>query len=188
MVNRLVIILFVFLHITCTHLSAQTNIDWKIKTALSAAIGFQTENTQEYFFQGALGFKPKNSKIELRGDLFYFMTAKGDRPRFQMNHQLFAGAAYRFSVKLLQPYVGLQPGIAYSQSSEYGALNETTGEIEYEQTINPIGSVFAGIEIFNERLFYGLIETRYVAGKHMSNSYPIFLDEFRISFGLGIHF
>ena len=156
---------------------------WKLKASASFAPGFLTENTKTIQLQGTLGYI--KDKIELRGDVFYFLNSFGDRPRFTMNHQLFAGAFYRLSEKQFQPYVGFQPGIAMSQSSEFGALNFTTQELEYKTSYNPVGSVAAGFDFFGEKWFYLFSEARYIFGKHKSNTYPVYLDEFRISFGLG---
>lgn len=134
--------------------------NWKNKSALSFAPGFLTENTKSVQLQGTLGFI--QNKIELRGDGFYFLNSFGDRPRFSMNHQLYAGAFYRFLENNFQPYVGFQPGIAYSQSSEYGTLNEDTQEIEYQATINPVGSLSTGFDLFSDKYFYFFTEARYI--------------------------
>ncbi len=166
-----------------------TGIDQtKYKTALSFSTGLLTEKTRTTQLQGTLEFRPKLSRTALRADVFYFLNSVGDRPRFSMNNQLFVGAFYRFSDKALQPFVGFQPGIAYSQSSEFGSLNETTGELTYQKTINPVGSIAGGVDFFAEKLFFMFIETRYIFGKHKSDTYPVFLDEWRVSFGLGFHF
>jgi len=158
--------------------------DWKVKAALSFAPGLLTEKTKTIQLQGTFGFV--KDKIELRGDAFYFLNSFGDRPRFSMNHQLYAGVFYKFlSDNKFQTYVGFQPGIAMSQSSEYGALDFETQELEYQITYNPVGSIAGGFEFFGEKWFYLFTEARYVFGKHKSNTYPIFLDEFRLSFGLG---
>mgnify|MGYP000058890925 CR=1 FL=1 len=157
---------------------------WKIKTALSFSTGFLRENTRTIQLQGNFGLV--KNKIEIRGDVFYFLNSFGDRPRFSMNHQLYAGVFYKFlSDKKFQPYAGFQPGIAMSQSSEYGALNSETQKIEYQITYNPVGSLSGGFEYFGEKWFYLFTEARYIFGKHKSNTYPVFLDEFRVSFGLG---
>lgn len=157
--------------------------DWQIKSSLSFAPGFISENTKTIQLQGTLGFI--QNKIELRGDGFYFLNSFGDRPRFSMNHQLYAGAFYRFLDKSFQPYAGFQAGVAYSQSSEYGALNFETQELEYKSTFNPVGSVAFGFDLFAEKWFYLFSEGRYIFGQHKSNTYPVYLDEFRVSFGLG---
>lgn len=154
------------------------------KAALSFSPGLLTEKTRTANIHGYFGVRPRVGKIELRGDGFYFMGSQGERPRFGMNHQLYAGAFYRFLDNTLQPYVGFQPGIAYSQSSEYGVPNEA-GDLVYKRTINPVGSVATGVDFFGEKLFYFFAETRYIFGKHTSDSYPVFLDEWRFSFGLG---
>lgn len=160
----------------------------KYKTALSFSTGFLTEKTRTTQLQGTLEFRPKMTRVAMRGDAFYFLNSVGDRPRFSMNNQLFVGAFYRFSDKALQPFVGFQPGIAYSQSSEFGSLNETTGELTYQKTINPVGSIAGGLDFFAEKLFFMFVETRYIFGKHKSDTYPVFLDELRFSFCLGLHF
>ncbi len=159
--------------------------DWKIKSALSFAPGLLTEKTTTIQLQGYLGFL--KNKIELRGEVFYFLDSFGDRPRFSMNHQLFTGAFYHFSENNFQPYVGFQPGIAYTQSSEYGTYNSDTGTLEYKKAINPVGSIAGGFDFYAEKLFFLFVETRYIFGKHKTNSYPVFLDEWRFSFGLGFH-
>jgi len=159
--------------------------EWQVKSALSFAPGFLTENTKTIQLQGTVGFV--KNKIELRADGFYFLNSFGDRPRFSINHQIYAGVFYKFLTdKKLQPYIGFQPGIAISQSSEYGALNFNTQEVEYEVTYNPVGSIAGGLDFFGEKWFYLFTEARYIFGKHKSNTYPVFLDEFRLSFGLGI--
>lgn len=162
---------------------ATSERDWQLKASASFAPGFLTENTKSLQLQGTLGYI--KDKIELRGDVFYFLNSFGDRPRFSMNHQLYAGAFYRFSEKQFQPYVGFQPGIAMAQSSEFGALNFETQELEYKISYNPVGSIAAGFDFFGEKWFYLFTEARYIFGKHKSDSYPVYLDEFRLSFGLG---
>lgn len=165
---------------------SQTEKDWKIKAALSFAPGILTEKTYTLQLQGYLAFIQK--KIEWRGEAFYFLNSFGDRPRFSMNHQIFTGAFYHFTDKAFQPYVGFQPGIAISQSSEYGSLNAETQQLEYKIAANPVGSVAGGFDLFGEKLFFAFVETRYIFGKHKADTYPIFLDEWRFSFGLGWYF
>lgn len=165
---------------------SQEEKDWKINAALSFSPGLLTENTQSIQLHGFLGFL--KNKIQLRGDGFYFLNSFGDRPRFSMNHQLYAGAFYHFTEKQFQPYLGFQPGIAISQSSEYATLNETTGELEYRVAANPLGSVAGGFQYYGEKLFFFFVETRYIFGQHKANTYPTYLDELRFSFGLGLTF
>ena len=165
----------------------ETKKEWQVKSALSFAPGFITEKTKTIQLQGTIGFV--KNKIEFRGDGFYFLNSFGDRPRFSMNHQLYAGVFYKFlTEKSFQPYAGIQPGIAMSQSSEYGALNFETQELEYEVIYNPVGSITGGFDFYCKKWVYLFAEARYIFGKHKSNTYPVYLDEFRLSFGLGIAF
>lgn len=191
--NHLKITGLIFCALVCAKINfAQENSGLpeklEFKTSLSFSAGLLTENTQTTQLQGTLAVRPKASRIEIRSDAFYFLNSVGERPRFTINHQLFVGAFYRFSDKQLQPYVGFQPGIAYAQSSEYGTLDAATGTVNYKKTVNPVGSFTGGLDFFAERLFFMFVETRYIFGKHTSDSYPIFLDEWRFSFGLGFHF
>jgi len=179
--------ILVFILITVSTFSfAQANRNWKLKTALSFAPGLLTEKTYSLQLQGYLGFI--QDKIEWRGEAFYFLNQYGERPRFSMNHQIYTGAFYHFTDKAFQPYLGFQPGIAISQSSEYATLNTETNALEYKIAANPVGSVATGFDFFGEKLFFLFVETRYIFGKHKADSYPVYLDEWRFSFGLGLYF
>jgi hypothetical protein len=161
--------------------------DWKINAAFSFAPGLLTENTQTIQLHGYLGFLQQ--RIQIRGDMFYYLGAFGDRPRFDMNHQIYTGAFYHFSDKQFQPYVGFQPGIAIARSSEYQTLVPgSTTQLESRVATNPIGAAAGGFSYFGEKLFFLFFETRYIFGKHKTNAYPVFLDELRFSFGLGFTF
>ena len=176
-------LLIVFIFISFAGFSQER--DWKIKSGFGFAPGLLTEKTYTAQVHGILGFM--KNKIELRGEAFYFLDSFGDRPRFSMNHQLFTGAFYHFSEKKFQPYVGFEPGIAWTQSSEYGTYNQTSGQVEYKKALNPVGSLTAGFDLFGEKIFFLFAETRYIFGKHKTNTYPVFLDEWRFSFGLGFY-
>lgn len=160
--------------------------NWQIKSALSFAPGILTEQTKTIQLQGYLGFV--QDRIEIRGEGFYFLGSSGDRPRFDMNHQIFTGALYHFTDTRFQPYAGFEPGIAISRSSEYSTLNSETGEYERKIGINPVGSVVGGFDLMGEKLFFLFVESRYIFGKHKTNTYPTYLDEWRFSFGLGLTF
>jgi hypothetical protein len=161
--------------------------DWRVNSALGFSIGYLREDTRSSNIHGFLGVLFKD-KIELRGDGYYFLGNTGFRPRFSKNHQIMAGAFYHFLDKKFQPYMGFQPGIAISQSSEFGTLNSSTGDIEYQTTINPIFSMAGGFTLYAQKWFLMFVEVRQIYGKHKSNTYPVYLDEFRFSFGFGFTF
>jgi hypothetical protein len=183
MVRNVFIIAVLFIGFSVT---AQEEKDWKINTALSFAPGLLTEKTQSISLHGYLGFLKE--RIHIRGDAFYLLNQFGDRPRFDINHQLYFGAFYHFSAKQFQPYIGFQPGIALTRSSEYSTLNELTNQQEFKKAINPLGSPVVGFTYYGEKLFFLFFETRYIFGKHKTNTYPVYLDELRFSFGLGFTF
>lgn len=161
--------------------------NWKVTSALSFAPGLLTENTQTIQLHGYLGFQQQ--KIHIRGDGFYYLGAFGDRPRFEINHQLYAGAFYHFTETKFQPYVGFQPGIAIARSSEYETLiDPNTGETEAKIATSPVGSAIGGFSYYGDKLFFLFVEARYIFGKHKANTHPVFLDEMRFSFGLGFFF
>ena len=160
--------------------------DWRVTSALSFAPGFLTEKTQTIQLHGYLGFQKE--RIHVRGDGFYYLSAFGQRPRFDMNHQIYFGAFYHFMDNKFQPYVGFQPGIAIARSSEFSAWNAETQQDEFVVATNPVGSAIGGFTYYGEKLFFLFFEGRYIFGKHKSNSNPVFLDEMRFSFGLGFFF
>ena len=78
------------------------------------------------------------------------------------------------------------------------AFFETDISIQLVGVSKPIGSIWlvafllfmvVAIQFLTgEKWFYMFTEARYIFGKHTSNSYPVYLDEFRVSFGLGFTF
>lgn len=184
MVIRSLVLLIIFSSVYSKSLAQ--NKEWKFNTAFSFSPGLLTENTQSIQLHGYLGYL--KDKIHIRGDVFYLLNQIGDRPRFTMNHQLYFGAFYHFSDKKLHPYIGFQPGIALTQSSEYPSLDEASGELLYRKAINPVGSPALGFQYYGEKLFFLFFESRYIFGKHKVDTYPVFLDELRFSFGLGLTF
>jgi hypothetical protein len=164
----------------------QESKNWRINAAGAFSPGFLTENTQSVQLHGYLGFL--QDRIEMRGDIFYLLNQYGDRPRFDMNHQIYAGAFYHFSEKSFQPYLGFQPGLALSRSSEHGTLDLESGEIVHKVAVNPLISPVGGIKYYASHFFYAFLETRYIMGKHKANTYPVHLDEWRFAFGMGLFF
>lgn len=157
---------------------------------LSFALGFMTENTQNLFVQGDLGYHV-HKNISIRADAYYFINSIGDRPRFDMNHQIFFGGDFHFPFKFgLTPHVGIQPGIAISRSSEYSTLNtsEFPPTLDRKVAVNPVISPVFGLTYHAPKYFYLFLEGRYIFGTHMANSYPTNLDEIRLQFGLGWFF
>lgn len=162
---------------------AQNENDWQLKLGVNYGHGFITEQTQTLQGQFNFGFEKEN--FEARVDAFYMFKQQGDRVRFSQNNQFFLGGYYYFLNHNLRPYCGAQIGLAQAKSTEYGTLN-TSNTLETESAINPVVSIGAGIDYKLNQRFDLNIECRQIYGKHIANSYPTYLDEFRISIGVGI--
>lgn len=160
-----------------------------IRASSSFGTGFMTKNDlKNVYITGDLEYY-LNNRISVRGETYAFLNSL-DNPTSPLlqNHQLFSGASYHFRPdKSLDFYVGLQPGIAYSQTSMLQL--EPTDPAKSDATLNPLVSGITGINYFATRIFHLFINARYVSGKHLSNApEPMSLNEFRIQFGLGINF
>lgn len=159
---------------------------FKFKGALGFAQGFITENTRTQQVHGFIGGYYK--KFEGRFDAFYYLGASGDRPRFLKNDQIYFGVFYHFLEGNLKPYVGFQTGLANAQGSEYGTFDSQTGETTFEKLISPVQTFVGGAKYKAESPLFVFLETRYILGQHKSQVYPVYLDELRVSVGLGFEF
>ncbi|MDX1348606.1 MAG: hypothetical protein R3279_00085 [Putridiphycobacter sp.] len=184
MVNYKFLATSLFIFITLFTGFSQSTNDWHLKLGTNYSHGFITENTQTMQLHGNLGFEKNN--FELRLDGFYFMGQQGDRTRFSINHQLFLGGFHYFFKENFRPYIGAQFGLSYTQSTEYGIIN-AEDVLTFEPAFNPLVSAGLGFDYkLNNRLDLNL-ECRQIMGKHISNSYPTYLDEFRVSIGVGFY-
>lgn len=162
----------------------QSTNAWQLKLGTNYSHGFITENTQTMQLHGNVGFEKEN--FELRLDGFYFLGQQGDRVRFSANNQVFFGGFYYFLKNNFRPYLGAQIGLAHAESTEFGIIN-SDDVLVLESAVSPISSVGLGIDYkLNQRLDLNL-ECRQIFGKHIANSYPTYLDEFRISIGIGFY-
>jgi len=181
----LTILLLCFLSVIHAADSTKINAGSNLKLGVGYAPGFITENTLTSQLHANLGYEING--LSVRFDTYYFLDSKGDRPRFTFNHQFYLGSFYRFGSKKLHPSIGAQIGLAYAQSNENGVFNAVTGIIDYKPAINPVALVSLGIEYDFTKQLYTFFEGKYISGKHVSNSYPTYLDELRISIGIGFN-
>jgi hypothetical protein len=131
--------------------------------------------------------------VSLKNDIYFHVSSglTNDSLRLIANHQLFVGIAYHFTTKgNFDPYVGFQPGIAYSQvknESKIPFSDQTPyGRIEYSPSLNPVLGLSVGFNYYFFRYFHLFVEARYVHGTHLYNAPGAFpLDELKCQFGLG---
>ena len=158
---------------------------WKLSAGAGYAPGFITENTQTNQLTANFAFEKESFGIKLDG--YYFLNAQGDRPRFNYNHQIYLGGYYKFFDTKIYPVVGAKVGLAFAESNEYGILNQTSGEIEFQPAISPLSAISLGVQYDAEDWIYLFLEGQQIFGKHISNSYATYLDELRFSIGIGFH-
>lgn len=122
-----------------------------------------------------------NEKIAARGDIYYYLKPSKESV-LDLNHQLFAGTSYHIgTANNLDPYIGIQPGLAITQYSERILLSKNTA------SLTPLLSGVVGLNYYANNWFHLFIDGRYILGKHISNLPPTAINEFRISFGLGFN-
>jgi len=124
-----------------------------------------------------------SSLISLRGDIYYYLPKSNDDV-LQKNHQLFYGASYHFYTKHnMDFYLGIQPGIAFTQTG----VDVLQTKLTSAPTYNPLISEVVGFNYYATKWFHLFVDTRYVYGSHLSDAPPFKLNELRISFGLGFN-
>jgi hypothetical protein len=143
---------------------------------------FTAVNQSSLYIQGNLEYYV-NSKLSTRGDLFYFLKPN-DESLLEINNQLFAGGSFHIPYKgNFNPYLGIQPGIAITESSNTVIPNI----YKPNAALTPLISGVIGFNYYAKKWFHLFVDGRYVLGKHLSNYPPVDISEFRISFGLGFN-
>lgn len=154
-------------------------------------------------------FKENLSNVHLGGDFEYYLdnriSIKGaassmigssgltsDSIGLKDFTAVYLGAVYHFTTKgNFDPYLVLQPGIAYTASYKEinaSSLNNPSKTETYSGAVSPLATAGIGFNYYFERYFHLFMETRYVYGKHLSVApHPISLQELRITFGLGFN-
>ncbi len=151
------------------------------------AFGFMNNSVKNLYVHGDLGYF-LNERLSVRGDTYYFIGNISDTSKFNKNHNVFAGAFYHLNENnQFDPYIGFQPGIAYSQLSDYSEINPNLPASAFPATFNPVFAGIVGFNYFGSKWFHLFINARLIKGKHLSDVSPRYLDELRLSFGLGFN-
>lgn len=159
------------------------------KASATFSYGFMNDDVQNNYVSGLIEYHV-DDKISLRGDGAYFIGHQSEFAPLKLNHQVFAGVSYHFETgsPKLDPYLGLSPGVAYSQRDDQ-VLGPDSLVIS-EPSFNPVLAFTGGVNYYSGKFFHFFLEARFIRGRHLSNSTPKYLDEFRLTFGLGwdLHF
>jgi len=120
-----------------------------------------------------------DSKISVRGDAYYFFNSLNNAQIIKQNHQLYFGALYNFPLHSnFNPFIGLQPGIAYIQLYPVNNSDEPA-------TFSPLASVITGFNFYAEKWFHISVNIRYSVSRHLDDFALFSTNELSFSFGLG---
>lgn len=117
-----------------------------------------------------------DEKMSISGDGFCFLGDMPDKKFFQYHHQLFFGAHYHFIHRNNDLYIGLQPGISFTEIKGF------SGKIAY----NPLASINLGYNFFVNKFFYFFIQIKNMYGENIM-LVPLNISDIRMSAGLGFH-
>lgn len=196
MVRNLQIIVLLALFATPTIKAQETNYIDKglLRATLTFSTGFMRNSTVNGYLHGLLEYY-MGEKISVRGDSFHMLFSQSKtadsatginlKNPMLLNSSLMAGLFYHpLSHEKLDLYVGFQPGIALSQYNQQ-VLDVNGNAALTTPSLNPIYAFTGGLNYYSGKFFHVFVETRFIRGVHLSNGNPKFLDELRISFGLG---
>lgn len=159
------------------------------RTTLTFATGYMPNNNlNNLYLTGNIEYYT-SEHISLRGEGYYFFNSMNQDKTLSMNHYMYSGALYHFSNGAFDPFIGLQPGLSYTQCGlPNGDLANPGIEIEKRNaTINPLISPIVGFNYYATNWFHLFINVRYSIGTHLSNDAIIPLNEWNASFGLGFN-
>lgn len=137
-----------------------------------------------------------DNKISIRGSASYLLGCNGltkDSIGLKDFHSIYLGGAYHFPTKgHFDPYLILQPGLAYTSSYKSGPPALKDGDEQkrkyYPGVLTPIATAGVGFNYYFQRFAHLFLETRYVYGQHLTQApSPISLQELRVTFGLGFN-
>ncbi|MFL5765301.1 MAG: hypothetical protein ACJ77K_15260 [Bacteroidia bacterium] len=136
-----------------------------------------------------------DNRVSVRGSASYMLGSSGltkDSMGLKDFHTIMLGGAYHFHTNNhFDPYLIIQPGVAYTSS--YKATythdsNYSTPVKQYEGVLSPLGTAGLGFNYYFQRFAHLYMETRYVYGRHLSSAPSVIsLQELRITFGLGFN-
>jgi hypothetical protein len=163
-----------------------------IRNGLSFAPGFMINGMTNVYISGVLEYYIADH-VSISSTAYYFLNSRKEAmPELKMNHQLYTGVQYHLlKDKAFDPYIGLEPGFALTQTNNLYPLDIENPLIVEEResniSMNPMISLDAGFNIYAVKFFHLFVNVRYAAGKHLGGPEAYNLSEFTTSFGLGLN-
>lgn len=153
-----------------------------IRAQLTVSPSYMFSDKQSYFYLHGNLEGYLSSNISIAGEAYYSLgDLSAEKSAIDYNHSAFFGASYHFINKNNDLYIGLQPGLSFTQ------LNDTINSAAQTQLgVNPLFSPVVGYNFYVNKVFHFFIQSRLVVGQH---NYDIHKDltEFRFSAGLGFN-
>lgn len=163
-----------------------------LRNGLSFAPGFMINGMSNVYISGVLEYYIADH-VSISSTAYYFLNSRKEAmPELKMNHQLYTGVQYHIlKDKAFDPYIGLEPGFALTQTNALYPLDIENPLIVEEResniSANPMISLDAGFNIYAVKFFHLFVNLRYATGRHLGGPTAYNLSEFTTSFGLGLN-
>jgi hypothetical protein len=140
------------------------------------------------YLHGNLEYYPED-KLSIRSDTYVYLNALYSKYIDIKNYSSFTGISYHFTTKKqFDPYIALQPGIAYVNIEP--AVSITIPGLSVLPEVSgyaPLYSAAIGFNYYAKSIFHLFMEARYVHGDFAASPVALSLDELKVSFGLGFN-
>jgi hypothetical protein len=170
----------------------KVNYHHMLRSGLSFAPGFMINGMGNVYISGVLEYYIADH-LSISSTAYYFLNSRKEAtPELKMNHQLYTGVQYHLlKDKAFDPYIGLEPGFALTQTNALYPLDIENPMIVEEResniSMNPMISLDAGFNIYAVKFFHLFVNVRYATGRHLGGPTAYNLSEITTSFGLGLN-
>ncbi|MCE3294961.1 MAG: hypothetical protein K0R65_675 [Crocinitomicaceae bacterium] len=152
-----------------------------IKATLTISPSKSLSSPNSYFYlHGILeGYLSESVSVSGEG-YFYQGMIKGNKSEFAYNHSLFFGLSRHFTKNNLDFYIGMQPGVSFTQLASDSLI------LKAKTSVNPSVSAIAGLNYFVGKYIHFFIQSRLVLAEHQTDL-PRNISDLRFSAGLGFN-
>ncbi len=188
MINKSVFLSLIIIYTIlsyCYH--AQNDITFIQKGSIKAMATLSpskilSKNLSPFYLHGSLEYYIDN-KVSIIGEGFYYLGDLSSQPFINFNHNIFFGANYHFIKNNNDLYIGVQPGVSFTQIKPNDTQNK---QYSNRISVNPLISISIGYNFFVSKYFYFFVQNKYVHGENILVS-PFNMSDVRLSAGLGFH-
>jgi hypothetical protein len=154
-----------------------------LRTQLTISPSTLLSGNESYFYLHGNLEGYISDKISISGEGYYLLgnigISKSSILPLSRNHTIFFGANYHFTKDNHDLYIGIQPGVAFTNTNFALTGNENP-------SLNPLFSSVVGYNFYVNSVFHFFVQTRLILGEHLTNDVKS-LNEMRFSAGLGFN-